>query len=81
MKSTKASPHSPLLFSVYRPTCFDSHLIYLSIYPAVIHLKGVAKTRHARVHGDSTLPSPSMPCLLVGEHTEEGLPRPLAPSL
>ena len=36
-------------------------------------------TRHARVQGDITLPSPSVPCLLVGVHTEERLPRPFIP--
>ena len=52
-------------------------IIYLSIYQAVILLN----TRHARVCGDITLPSPVVPCLSVGGNTEEGLSRTLAPSL
>ena len=39
----------------------------------------VAKTRHARVYRDITLPSLSVPCLLIGKYTEEGLPRSLSP--
>ena len=31
------------------------------------------KTRHTKVHGDITLPSPSGPCLFVGEYTDPSL--------
>ena len=44
-------------------------------------LREVAVAKHARVHGDITLPSPSAPCLFVGENIEEGLLRPFALSL
>ena len=38
-------------------------------------------TRQARVQGDIILNSSLfVPCLLVGEKTEEGLPRPFTPS-
>ena len=47
------------------------------MHEAVILLYGVAKTGHVRVHGDITLLFPSVPCPFVGEHTKEGLPRPL----
>ena len=36
---------------------------------------------HARIHGDITFPSASVPCIFVGECTEESFPRPLTPSL
>ena len=51
--------------------------LYLSIYQAVIPIKGVAKTKNARVRGDITLSSPSVFYLFVGECTEEELPKPL----
>ena len=57
------------------------HSIYLSIYQTVIPLKGMDKTRHARVHFDITRSSFCAPCPFLGEYTEEGLPRPLIPSL
>ena len=41
----------------------------------------VAKTWHPRIRRNITLLSPSAPCLFVGAYTEEGLPKPLAPSL
>ena len=47
------------------------------MYNMLLSLKGM----HVRVRGDISLPSPSAPCLFVGEYTEEGLARPLTPSL
>ena len=58
-------------------------IIYLSIYIPGYYLPkvGLTKTQHARVQGDIIRPSPSVPCLFMGENTEEGLPIPIAPSM
>ena len=54
---------------------------FASIYLAYIPIEKGLLDKAFRVHGDYTLPSPSAPCLFIGENTEEGLPRLLASSL
>ena len=44
-------------------------------------LKGDSQDKAFKVHGDITLPCPSVSCLCIGEYTEEGLPRLLTPSI
>ena len=54
--------------------------VCLSIYICtwlISQLKKYSQDKAFWVQGDFTLPSPSVPCLLVGENTEDGLPKPL----
>ena len=61
------------------PLLEDNHLsIYIS---DIFSLKGGSQDKAFRVQGNFILPSPSAPCLFIGENSLEVLPRPLAPSL
>ena len=50
-----------------------SHDRYLSIYIPDLYTQDKA----FRIQGNFNLPSPSAPCLFIGNNTEERLPRPL----
>ena len=72
--------HVVYLSSADKQLNFSCKILYIYT-PCCYPPREIAKIRHARVHGDINLPFPSASCFSIREHTEEGLPRHLAPSL